>query len=90
MEDRHVLLPEFNQLFGLSVSLNKIGEASLLAFQQSCKHNDLVMDDLWNGKNLLPQVIYHVCAGARTYWLRFLGANYCPDKKDLVTLGFMS
>lgn len=27
MEDRHVLLPEFNQLFGLTVSLDKTGEA---------------------------------------------------------------
>lgn len=88
MEDRHVLLPEFNQLFGLSVSLDKIGEAGLLAFQPSCKHSDVVMDDLWNGKNLLPQVIYHVCAGARTYWLRLLGSNYGPDKEGSCDLGF--
>lgn len=52
MEDRHVLLPEFNQLFGLSVSLDKTGEVNLLAFQRSSKQSDLVMDDLGNGKNL--------------------------------------
>lgn len=88
MEDRHVLLPEFNQLFGLSVSRDKIGEASSLAPQCSYKHSELVMDDLWNGKNLLPHVIYHVCAGARTYWLRLLGANYCPNKEGSCDLGF--
>lgn len=52
MEDRHVLLPEFNQLFGLSVSLDKTGEVNLLAFQCSYKESDLAMDDLGKGKNL--------------------------------------
>lgn len=90
MEDRHVLLPEFNQLFGLSVSLDKIREVILLALQHSYKHSGLVMDDLCNGRNLLPQVIYHVCAGARTYRLRLLGLATALVRRALVTLGFVS
>lgn len=43
MEDRHVLLPEFNQLFGLSVSLDTTGEADWAALQHCCKHGGLVM-----------------------------------------------
>lgn len=46
MEDRHVLLPEFNQLFGLSVSLHTAGEAAWAAVQRCCKHRALLMDDL--------------------------------------------
>jgi len=55
MEDRHVILTEFNQLFGLAVSLDNTGVSSLLAFQYCYKHSNLMICDLWNGKDLLPQ-----------------------------------
>lgn len=69
MEDRHVILMEFNQLFGLAVSLDSAGESSSLVFQRCNKHSGLVICDLWNGEDLLPWGIYHVCAGASTYFV---------------------
>lgn len=46
MEDRHVILTEFNQLFGLAVSLDNTGMSSLLAFQYCYKHSNLMICDL--------------------------------------------